>query len=182
MSDLAKWDSFCVIVGAAAGSLIGLQFVVMTLIAERPPRGVNEAGGAFATPIIVYFATALLMSAVLRAPWLDSVTPAVMAGLIGLAGTVYTLIVIRRMRRQTAYQTTPEDWVHYAALPLTAYAVLAISGFAGLYLTHWAMFGVATGMLALLFLGIRNAWDSVLYLVIERNKPEGAPAPKKRKK
>ena len=37
MSELAPWDSFCVIVGSAAGALIGLQFVVMTLIAERPP-------------------------------------------------------------------------------------------------------------------------------------------------
>jgi hypothetical protein len=173
MSELAKWDSFCVIVGAAAGSLIGLQFVVMTLIAERPPHGVKEAGGAFATPIIVYFATTLLMAIMLRMPWLDSATPAVMSGVIGLAGTIYTLIVIQRMRRQKAYDTTPEDWVHYAALPLTAYAVLAASGFAGLYLTHWAMFGVGAAMIALLFLGIRNAWDSVLYLVIKRKKPDG---------
>jgi hypothetical protein len=181
MSELAKWDSFCVIVGSAAGALIGLQFVVMTLIAERPPHGVNEAGGAFATPIIVYFATALLMSALLRAPWLDSATPALLSGVIGLAGTVYTIIVIRRMHRQTAYQTTTEDWLYYAALPLAAYAMLAISGFAGLFSTHYAMFGIGTAMLALLFLGIRNAWDSVLYLVIQRNKPEGEAHPKKKK-
>jgi hypothetical protein len=31
MSDLAKWDSFYVIVEPSAGALIGLQFVVMTL-------------------------------------------------------------------------------------------------------------------------------------------------------
>jgi hypothetical protein len=36
MSDLAAWDSFYVIVGSAAGALIGLQFVVVTLIAQRP--------------------------------------------------------------------------------------------------------------------------------------------------
>jgi hypothetical protein len=33
MSELTEWDSFHVIVGSAAGALIGLQFVVMTLIA-----------------------------------------------------------------------------------------------------------------------------------------------------
>jgi hypothetical protein len=38
MSDLAAWDSFYVIVGSAAGALIGLQFVVVTLIAQRPTR------------------------------------------------------------------------------------------------------------------------------------------------
>src|SRR6267143_826554 len=37
MSEFAEWDSFYVIVGSAAGALIGLQFVVLTLIAERPP-------------------------------------------------------------------------------------------------------------------------------------------------
>ena len=63
MSELAKWDSFYVIVGTAAGALIGLQFVVMTLIADRPPT--PAAGAAFATPTIVHFGTALLLSALL---------------------------------------------------------------------------------------------------------------------
>ena len=36
MSELAKWDSFYVIVGSAAGTLTGLQFVVITLFAQRP--------------------------------------------------------------------------------------------------------------------------------------------------
>ena len=48
-----EWESFYVIVGAAAGALIGVQFVVMTLIAENPPPRVHEAGPAFATPTIV---------------------------------------------------------------------------------------------------------------------------------
>jgi len=57
MSELAEWDSFYVIVGGAAGALIGLQFVVMTLIAEKPsPRialkwmmvGVEKTGPASA--------------------------------------------------------------------------------------------------------------------------------------
>jgi hypothetical protein len=52
MSELAKWDSFYVIVGSAAGALIGLQFVVLTLIAERPPAGAAEAGAAFGSPTI----------------------------------------------------------------------------------------------------------------------------------
>jgi len=69
MSDLAEWDSFCVIVGSAAGALIGLQFVVMTLIAQNPPQRAAEAGAAFATPTVVHFGAVLLVSALLRAPW-----------------------------------------------------------------------------------------------------------------
>src|SRR5438093_2854322 len=62
MSEFAEWDSFYVIVGSAAGALIGLQFVVLTLIAERPPLRAADAGAAFATPTIVHFGTALLLS------------------------------------------------------------------------------------------------------------------------
>jgi hypothetical protein len=33
MHELAEWDSFYVILGSAAGALVGLQFVVITLLA-----------------------------------------------------------------------------------------------------------------------------------------------------
>lgn len=33
---LAAWESFYVIVGSSGGALIGLQFVVITLIADNP--------------------------------------------------------------------------------------------------------------------------------------------------
>jgi hypothetical protein len=69
MSELAGWNSFYVIVGSAAGTLIGLHFVVVTLIPDRPPLHVAEAGAAFATPTVVYFGAALLLSTLLRAPW-----------------------------------------------------------------------------------------------------------------
>jgi hypothetical protein len=109
MPQLAAWDSFYVIVGSAAGALIGLQFVVMTLIAERPAT--PEAGAAFGTPTIVHFSVALLLSALLRAPW-PTITPAaVLWGLIGFSGAAYTVIVARRMRAQTVYPPDFEDWL-----------------------------------------------------------------------
>ncbi len=79
MAELAAWDSFYVIVGSAAGALIGLQFVVMTLVAARPLSRMAEAGAAFATPTIIHFGTALLLSALLRVPW-QSIIPAAAFG------------------------------------------------------------------------------------------------------
>ena len=69
MPELAKWNNFYVIVGSAAGTLIGLQFVVLTLIANKPPAGAEEGGAAFGSPTIVRFSVALLLSALLHAPW-----------------------------------------------------------------------------------------------------------------
>jgi quercetin dioxygenase-like cupin family protein len=36
--DLAQWDSFCGLVGPAAGALTGLQFARLTWIADGPPK------------------------------------------------------------------------------------------------------------------------------------------------
>ena len=41
MTELAEWESFYIIVGPSAGALIGLQFVVLTLIGERPMMRVD---------------------------------------------------------------------------------------------------------------------------------------------
>jgi len=166
MPELTEWESFYVIVGSAAGALIGLMFVVMALIAERPPLRAAEAGAAFATPTIVHFSAALLLSAVLRAPW-QAITPgAVLWGLGGLSGVAYALIVARRMRVQTAHQPDVEDWLFHALLPLAAYTMLALSAFAAPSHTREALFGVGAAALLLLFIGIHNAWDAVAYHVL----------------
>ena len=97
MTELAQWTSFYVIVGSSAGALIGLQFVVLTLIAQRPHHSAAEAGSAFATPSVVHFGVALLLSALLSAPWSKTTTVAVAWGFIGLIGIIYAIIVARRM-------------------------------------------------------------------------------------
>ena len=173
MSEFAEWDSFYVIVGSAAGALIGLQFVVLTLIAERPPLRAAESGAAFATPTIVHFGTALLLSAVLRAPWHAVTLVAALWGVVGISGTVYSGIVARRMRVQTAYGPMLEDWLFHCVLPLAAYAILALSAFAAPFHTRETLFGVGTAALLLLFIGIHNAWDAIAYHVFVRMRDQG---------
>ena len=70
MTALSGWQNFYVIVGSSAGALIGLQFVVLSLIADRQmARTDAEAGGAFATPTIVHSGAVLGLSGILSAPW-----------------------------------------------------------------------------------------------------------------
>ena len=170
MSELSAWDSFYVIVGSAAGALVGLQFVVMTLIAERPPVRAPEAGAAFATPTVIHFSSVLLLSAVVRAPWSAIVPVAALWGLLGLAGTIYSIVVARRMRRQTYYRPVFEDWSFHVLLPLAAYAMLALCALAAPLHERGALFGVGAAALLLLFSGIHNAWDTVAYYVFVHGK------------
>jgi hypothetical protein len=168
MDEFAKWDSFYVIVGSAAGALIGLQFVVMTLVAQRPPERSAEAGATFATPTIVHFSVVLLLAALLRAPW-DGILPAmVCCGTVGIAGMAYALLTTVRMRRRIVYQPDVEDWLFHGGVPLVAYGVLAVSGAAGLAHLRMALFGIGGATLLLLFCGIHNAWDATAYHVLQR--------------
>ena len=175
MSELGEWDSFYVIVGSAAGALIGLQFVVMTLIADRPPPGAAGASSAFATPQIVHFSVVLFLSAVIRAPW-RSITPvAALWAVVALAGVVYASIVARRMRAQSAYKPVLEDWLFHAIVPWATYALLGLSALIAPFHLRGALFGAGASALLLLFLGIHNAWDTVVYhvLVTRQAKPSG---------
>ena len=175
MTVLEPWESFYVIVGSSAGALIGLQFVVMSLISERQvTANTAAAGGAFATPTIVHFGGVLALSAILSAPWNGIVAPAVLYGLAGLSGVVYAIIVIRRMRAQIAYRPVFEDWLFHALLPLAAYVTLAVCAFATGYHPREALFGVGAAVLLLLFVGIHNAWDAVTYHVFVRKKGPSA--------
>jgi len=166
MSELGEWESFYVIVGAAAGALIGLQFVVITLVAENPPPRAVEASAAFNNPTIVHFSAALLLSALVSAPWDGITIVAGLWGLLGLSGVVYAAVIARRMRGYQTYRPVIEDWVFHVLLPVVAYGTLAVSAFEAAQHARAALFGVATATLLLLFIGIHIAWDNVSYHVL----------------
>ncbi len=165
MSELAPWNNFYTIVGSSAGTLIGLQFVMMTLIAQRPALRGSDANAAFGTPTIVHFSTALILSALVVVPWPSILPLAAAWGIIGVGGVVYALIVARRMLRQTVYTPVFEDWLFHAALPLLAYTILALAAVLAHARTREALFGVGAAALLMLFIGIHPAWDSVSFHV-----------------
>ena len=167
MTELAEWENFYVIVGSSAGALIGLQFVVITLISQMPAvKDVERGSSAFATPTIVHFASVLLLSAVISAPWRGLIGPVILWGALGLFGIVYEVIVTRRMRTQSSYRPEFEDWVFHAVLLFAAYTMLVISAYTARSDTRVAAFCVGSAALLLLFIGVHNAWDAVTYHVV----------------
>jgi hypothetical protein len=173
MTELAEWESFYVIVGSSAGGLTGLQFVVMALIADLPIRqGTAQTSDAFSTPTIVHFGAVLLLSGILSAPWGGIAAPAILWGLGGVSGVVYTGIVVRRFRTQTTYQPVFEDWLFHVVLPAIAYGIFAAAAYAARFYVREALFAVGAAALLLLVIGLHNAWDSVTYLVFVRKEEE----------
>jgi len=124
-----------------------------------------DAGNAFSTPTIVHFGTALLLAALLRAPWHGMPVPAILWGVTGLAGFAYVVVTTLRMRRQTAYRPLFEDWLCHGLLPALAYGALVLSAVASPVTIRECLFAVGGATLLLLFIGIHNAWDSVSWHV-----------------
>jgi uncharacterized membrane protein len=164
---LEAWGNFYVIVGSSAGALTGLQFVVMTLIAQTDmARGRGESISAFGTPNVVHFCAALLVAAILSVPWSGLGAAGLAVAACGAIGEIYSVVVARRARRQQEYQPVFEDWVWHAVLPVMAYLVLLVAGLALGRGAGGAMLAIGAAVLLLVFIGIHNAWDTVTFVTM----------------
>jgi len=161
---LAAWESYYVIIGSSGAALTGLQFVVMALAANSELPSTSREISAFGTPTIVHFCAALLISAILSAPW-HSLTPlSLILGTCGLLGVIYGVMVVRKAKIQSGYQPVWEDWLWHTVLPMIAYLVLLVSSLLLPGFPQRALFLIAAVALLLLFIGIHNAWDTVTFI------------------
>lgn len=172
-SPLAGWDNFYVIIGSTAGGLTGLTFVVIALVRESG-QGVKPMGiGAFITPTIVHFCSVLTLAAFMSMPHQRSGSLSAGLALGGLAGVAYGCSIGVNMWRistkDSRYVPVREDWIWNVILPTAAYAALTVMAFL-LWdrLTHAALYGVAVLVLALLLMGVRNAWDLVVWISVNQ--------------
>ncbi|HEV8335863.1 MAG TPA: hypothetical protein VGR67_05560 [Candidatus Polarisedimenticolia bacterium] len=166
---LAAWESFYVIVGSSAAALTGLQFVVIVLGAEAEVVS-GATMRAFGTPTIVHFCAALLISAILSAPW-SAVAPAAVCLLAcGAAGLGYLAGVFRHARKQSGYTPVFEDWLWHFVFPAGAYVALLVAALDLRGGAPAALFVIAGSAMFLLFIGIHNAWDAVTYIALKRKR------------
>jgi hypothetical protein len=170
-SQLSTWQPFYVIVGTASATLTGLMFVVITLIAGLQEGRSGGAVRTFTTPSLIHFCAVILISALISAPWPYLWQLSLLFGIMGLAGALYVFLVIRRLYNLSNdfYQPVMEDWFFHALLPCIAYTGILVAAILLPHYTVLALFSIAAIALLFLFIGIHNAWDTVTYIVIERN-------------
>lgn len=171
---LSQWQNFYMITGTAAATLTGLMFVATTLIAGMNTHvpTANAGISAFNTPTVVHFASVLLLAGMLSTPWQTFSSLSFLLGLLGLGMVFYSIIVMRRMRRVPHYQSTREDWLWYLVFPLLASVLLIAAAFVLPKNPSLALYIVGSAIMLLLLVGIRNAWDIVTFLAIERARSE----------
>ena len=177
MPQLAGWETFYVIVGSSAAALTGLMFVVVTLIKESDIPRSSGTLAAFGTPTVVHFCAALVVAAVLTAPWGTPTNVAAAVGIVGAAGLIYTLMVVQRARKQTDYQAVLEDWLFHTVFPIAAYAGIVIAAAVLGKDPDRSLFAIGAAVLALVLIGIHNAWDTVTYVAVARPEQKEAQKP-----
>jgi len=168
LSALVPWANFYVIVGSSAGALIGLQFVVITLVSQAEAIRSAREIRAFGSPTVVHFGAALVISAIMSAPWSTLFHVGLCLVTLGTAGFAYAIMVVRHARTQTGYAPDAEDWFWYVVLPLVGYAALIAEAVSLSQGFKWCLFLVAASSLLFLFIGIHNAWDTVTYVALRR--------------
>ena len=171
---LSNWQNFYMLIGTAAATLTGLMFVVTTLIAgiDTHVSTLNAAVSAFNTPTVVHFSAVLMLAGIFSAPWQTFSSLSLLLVLLALGMVIYSLIVLRRMWRVPNYQSTLEDWLWYMAFPLFAHVLLIVAALVLLKNPSLALYIVSSAMMLLLLVGIRNAWDMVTFLAVERSHSE----------
>ena len=168
VNPIVAWRDYYVMIGTAAGAIVGATFVVVTLAGTMEKREAGLRG--FITPNAVNLGVVLVGSGVLAAPNIPSLFFDAVFALGGLAGIAYCGIVIRRIR---GFKLDVDDISFYVALPILSYMAFVVAAW-----WDWC-YGdgeaplriLACAFLVLLVVGMRNAWDMATFM-ITRNPPQ----------
>ncbi len=165
------WENFYFMVGSAAAGLIGLLFVVETLTAGYDRSTSLKGAKLYLTPTVLHFSIVFTVSAVSVAPGLSAHVAAVLVGGAAVVGLLSALRASIGLRGGIPGVAEPPHWSDvwlYGVAPAVFYLPL-VAATIGIWLqAAWAPFAAAGALLAILLLGIRNAWDLVTWMAPTR--------------
>jgi hypothetical protein len=164
---VGEWREFYTFTGTAAATLMGLMFVVMSLtqqtLASARGRG---AVGAFFTPIVAFFATEILVTMLLLIPAITPLWLGFGLAVVGVLGTAYMIARGVHARWRGGWDLDADDWIWYFLLPAASYVVVIAGAVLVWRSSAYGVYGIAVVMGALLLIGVRNAWDLVVYTLM----------------
>jgi len=159
------WGEFYLMAGSAAAVLVGLIFVVVTLMQDRSRSSVLAGSRLYMGPVLLQVSFVLVLSAMALAPGVPVEAHALIAGAVaawGLARAVQSIVGIKGLRGADTPHWT--DVWFYGAVPGALYGALGAVAFGVWSGAAWAVHGLAAAVTAMLLNSIRNEWDLVTWL------------------
>ena len=158
-----RWTDFYLMAGGAAAVLIGLIFVVISLMHDRPRSSVLAGSRLYMGPIVLGVSFVLVLSAAaltpgVSRPWFAAIVAAI--ALWGLARGIMSAIGIRRLGDEVHWT----DLWFYGVAASVLYIALAVVALAFWSDWPWASYGLAAAVTAGLLLAIRNEWDLITWI------------------
>src|SRR6185503_21025449 len=105
-----RWGEFYLLTGSAAAVLIGLIFVVVTLMSDRPRSSVLAGSRLYMGPVVLHVSFVLVLSAAALAPGITPRAVAVIAGAVAIAGLIRGGFVIAGIARLAKDEPVPPHW------------------------------------------------------------------------
>ncbi len=164
MEALKEWHDFYLVVGTAAATLIGAMFVVVSIGSGLINKDRGFGLSIYTTPTVMHLAVVVFACALIFVPSLSERGLGVLLGSGAGGGLAYaarnTFHIIRR-------KPFASDLVWHGVVPVIAYLVgLAGAVFVFLGRPH-ALDLLAIALALLVASGIRNAWDLIIFFVLE---------------
>ena len=162
MDTLERWHDCFIVLGAAAGTLIGAMFVVVS-IASGLVRGSELSSRIFVTPTIVHLAVTLIGCAFTLVPSLSRLSFGAIPGVAGIVFFGYAARNMFHIRHRQALDWSDHLW--YGICPLLAYLLMIVGAILELEAISGAVEILAVALVLLVVGGIRNAWDLILFFL-----------------
>jgi hypothetical protein len=157
------WQSFYILVGTAAATLVGLMFVAMSVGSRVITPEDLPALRVYVSPLVVQFLYVLATSAVVLFPTLSPALLGTLLVAVGLISCGLALAGVPVMRRS---HLDVHDWTWYLLVPALSYLLFIGTGIGLLLRVRQAPTGLAVATILLLVAGLRNAWDLVIFRVL----------------
>ncbi|HEX6741360.1 MAG TPA: hypothetical protein VF079_06145 [Sphingomicrobium sp.] len=166
------WGEFYLLAGSAAAVLIGLIFVVISLMQDRSRSSVLSGSRLYMGPIVLGVSFVLVLSAAALMPGIERDQFAAIAAVValwGLARAIISSLGIARLKDEVHWT----DLWFYGVAPSVVYVGLGAVALAFWRDWAWAKSGLAGAVTAILLLAIRNEWDLITWIA-----PRSEPTPR----
>ena len=166
---IQPWQNFYLLTGTAAATLIGLMFIAVTFGASIVKNASDEGARAFIDPTYSHFFQVLVTACVLLIPSLAASVLGwlvVVGSVVRIGGVFWVYMHFRRAHRLHG-DIEAWDWAMAVVLPMLAFLLLLASGVGFLQGRAVALDALAVVTIAVLSIGVRSAWELLVWMVIE---------------